>query len=132
MLARVRKDAQAKQARRAKLKLLPCPFCGGKAEWSGPTRTCDFGEAIQCTQCGINTGPLEHNDKKSIKIWNRRERSVLARNWDKLPKTPELIAIIRSYTAEVNRRAENKMLLTGKLEGSHHAAMREINQELGI
>ena len=58
--------------------------------------------------------------------------AVKAVSWDKLPKTPELIAIIRSYTAEVNRRAENKMLLTGKLEGSHYAAMREINQELGI
>ena len=40
--------------------------------------------------------------------------------------------VIRAYTAEVNRRAENKMLLTGKLEGSHYAAMREINAELKI
>ena len=40
--------------------------------------------------------------------------------------------ILRAYTAEVNRRAESKMLKTGKLEGSHHAAMREINQELGL
>lgn len=53
-------------------------------------------------------------------------------SWEKIAKTPEAIALIRAYTAEVNRRAENKMLLTGKLEGSHHAAMREINAELGI
>jgi hypothetical protein len=52
--------------------------------------------------------------------------------WENLPKTPELRAIIRAYSAEVNRRAENKMLKTGKLEGSHYAAMREVNQELGI
>jgi len=57
---------------------------------------------------------------------------VKAVSWDQLSKTPELIAIIRSYTAEVNRRAENKMLLTGKLEGSHYAAMRAINAEFGI
>lgn len=53
-------------------------------------------------------------------------------SWEQLPKTPALIAIIRAYTAEVNRRAENKMLKTGKLEGSHYAAMREINAELKI
>ena len=57
---------------------------------------------------------------------------------DALSETPTfmreevVIAIIRAYTAEVNRRAENKMLMTGKIEGSHHAAMREINSELGI
>ena len=32
----------------------------------------------------------------------------------------------------MNRRAECKILMTGKLEGGHHAAMREVNAELGI
>ena len=43
-----------------------------------------------------------------------------------------VLAIIRGYTAEVNRRAENRRSLTGKSVGPHLSAMREINEELGI
>lgn len=38
--------------------------------------------------------------------------------------------VLRAFVAEVNRRAENKMEKTGKLEGSHYAAMRELLKEL--
>ncbi len=39
---------------------------------------------------------------------------------------------IRAFCDEVNRRAEANMLKTGKLEGSHYAAMRQLRSELGI
>jgi hypothetical protein len=41
-------------------------------------------------------------------------------------------ATIRAFCDEVNRRAEANMLKTGKLEGSHYAAMRQLRSELGI
>lgn len=39
---------------------------------------------------------------------------------------------IRMFCEEIEARAEVKMMVTGKLEGSHYAAMREIRKELGI
>jgi hypothetical protein len=41
-----------------------------------------------------------------------------------------LWVIIREFVREVERRAEQKMLLTGKLEGAHYAAMKELLAEL--
>ena len=69
--------------------------------------------------------------KKSIATGATRAEAA-GTGWKKVAQQPGAKAIIRAYTAEVNRRAENKMLMTGKLEGSHHAAMREINAELGL
>ncbi len=37
--------------------------------------------------------------------------------------------LIRKFIAEVERRAEDKMLKTGKLEGAHYAAMKQVAQE---
>lgn len=37
---------------------------------------------------------------------------------------------IRRFVEDVERRAEAKMLKTGKLEGSHYAAMKEVLKEL--
>jgi len=37
--------------------------------------------------------------------------------------------LIRQFVAEVERRAEDKMLKTGKLEGAHYAAMKQVAQE---
>ena len=152
--------------------LLQCPCCGSPAIFGGLTRAYDFDLAVECTKCGINTGPVsrygKNPEKKATQIWNRRSsdsRNKLAdefgpsptiaepnsgqtkcssnppNNWREEMKSAildggstrldDLIPlIIRAYTAEVNRRAENKMLKTGKLEGSHYAAMREINAEL--
>jgi ParB-like chromosome segregation protein Spo0J len=45
--------------------------------------------------------------------------------------TAEQRALLKAFAAEVNRRAEANMLKTGKLEGSHHAAMRELLKKLG-
>lgn len=38
----------------------------------------------------------------------------------------EQVKAIREFVAEVERAAESKMLLTGKLEGAHYAAMKEL------
>jgi dsDNA-binding SOS-regulon protein len=37
--------------------------------------------------------------------------------------------LISMFVQEVERRAEDKMLLTGKLEGSHYAAMKQVAEE---
>lgn len=67
--------------------LKPCPFCGGKADWSA----CDRLITIGCKQCGYERGfkglltTLEHKVKvndseyynpnaheEAIEAWNRR------------------------------------------------------------
>ena len=40
--------------------------------------------------------------------------------------------IISKFVSEVERRAENKMLITHRLEGAHYAAMKEFLNELTI
>ncbi len=45
-----------------------------------------------------------------------------------LPKIE--LAAVRRFVDEVNRRAEANMLKTGKLEGSHYAAMRTVLAEM--
>lgn len=37
---------------------------------------------------------------------------------------------INDFVTEVEKRAEAKMLKTGKLEGAHYAAMKELQKEL--
>jgi hypothetical protein len=39
------------------------------------------------------------------------------------------VSIISGFVESVERRAEEKMLKTGKLEGAHYAAMRQIFEE---
>ena len=46
--------------------------------------------------------------------------------------TPLVYDCIRAFCEEVNRRAEDNMIKTGKLEGSHYAAMQQLRKELGI
>lgn len=40
------------------------------------------------------------------------------------------LKFINEFISEVNRRAENNMLKTGKLEGSHYAAMTQLHKEM--
>lgn len=40
------------------------------------------------------------------------------------------LGYIKIFVAEVEKRAEEKMLLTGKLEGAHYAAMKQLVKEL--
>lgn len=41
-------------------------------------------------------------------------------------------AMLREVFDEIERRAEANMLRTGKLEGMHYAALKDIRRELGI
>lgn len=55
------------------VKLLPCPFCGGKAE-NGyyHAYSCDSSfDAIVCTECGVYVSEPENN-YKAYKVWNKR------------------------------------------------------------
>ena len=50
-------------------KLLPCPFCGGKARWTG--------RYVQCSDCDIRTDEYstDYNNTayaKAMSTWNRR------------------------------------------------------------
>ena len=38
--------------------------------------------------------------------------------------------IIKEFVEAVEAKAEEKMLMTGKLEGAHYAAMKELSEEL--
>ena len=38
--------------------------------------------------------------------------------------------IIKDFVKAVEAKAEEKMLMTGKLEGAHYAAMKELSEEL--
>lgn len=52
------------------IKLLPCPFCGGEADFGGATRSW-----IKCKGCGFETGFVNDN-KKLVNIWNTRKGGV--------------------------------------------------------
>lgn len=117
--------------------LLRCPFCRGEADYVQLSSRYGFEHTVVCKQCGAN---IQFDDavvpdmraRSARSQWNRRALLQPKPDWATLPRVPELLSVIRAYTEEVNRRAEAKMLQTGKLEGSHHAAMRQINHELGI
>lgn len=48
-------------------KLLPCPFCGGKAEWGTVLKTW-----IVCTSCGFET-PYSKDTENTVRLWNIRK-----------------------------------------------------------
>ncbi|MGI6155714.1 MAG: Lar family restriction alleviation protein [Enterococcus lemanii] len=55
-------------------KLLPCPFCGGKALIK---RTPDYGSErprlfVTCCVCGVETPRIGRNKKEVLAAWNRR------------------------------------------------------------
>jgi len=39
--------------------------------------------------------------------------------------------LLRAFYNEVDKRAQDNMIKTGKLEGSHYAAMKKLMDELG-
>ena len=49
-------------------KLLPCPFCGGKAEFRSGSSTTPY---IRCKECGGRT-KSSYEKTKLIAAWNRR------------------------------------------------------------
>ncbi len=52
----------------ATVKLLPCPFCGGKAEFRSGSSTTPY---IRCKECGGRT-KSSRNRANLIAAWNRR------------------------------------------------------------
>lgn len=50
------------------VKLLPCPFCGGKAEFRSGSSTTPY---IRCRECGGRT-KSSRNRANLIAAWNRR------------------------------------------------------------
>jgi len=48
---------------------------------------------------------------------------------DTLGKEDSIRILISMFVQEVEKRAEEKMLKTGKLEGAHYAAMKQIAEE---
>lgn len=48
----------------------------------------------------------------------------------KTDSLPQHRAIINRFVQMVERRAEAKMLKTGKLEGAHYAAMKELQKAI--
>lgn len=52
-------------------KLLPCPFCGGDAEY-----VCsNDGDYIECTRCGLGTTRHEQGSVNSVQRWNTRNEA---------------------------------------------------------
>ena len=68
------------------IELLPCPFCGGKAELYGINNSNPF--IVYCTNCGVEMG----NEKdfltyQAIEAWNTRiPNTSCNKNWDDVPK----------------------------------------------
>ncbi len=60
-MARIMKQFRAMKANRAKLKLRPCPCCGGQAAWNEAAHIYDFRVAVECSRCGLNTGPIPYD-----------------------------------------------------------------------
>ena len=62
---------------RPKLKLKPCPFCGGKAALINGCEWLSAYSAAECTRCGLRS-PLffvstsESSDASAAEYWNKR------------------------------------------------------------
>lgn len=55
--------------------LLPCPFCGGKAELSSDF--CGNGVYVRCCDCGVMSAAIRISaeycaNEKAVEKWNRR------------------------------------------------------------
>lgn len=48
--------------------LLPCPYCGGEAEFRDGSSTTPY---IRCKKCGCRTGS-SRDEERLVRIWNRR------------------------------------------------------------
>lgn len=64
-----------------KIKLKPCPFCGGTAQFKNPVNKGLYSElSVECRRCGASPYVLEMYGDKSGKekkkalaeVWNRR------------------------------------------------------------
>lgn len=65
------------------------------------------------------------NDKRKRK----RFGSVSEMVFETLEAKQAANIVVTMFVQEVERRAEEKMLKTGKLEGAHYAAMKQVAEE---
>ena len=72
-----------------------------------------------------------HDCGHRLRISDNRKRykSVPEMVAGTMPPKDSANTIIRMFVQEVERRAEEKMLITGKLEGAHYAAMKQVAEE---
>ena len=56
----------------SEIKLLPCPFCGGEAEYV-EIREIFISRFVTCKKCGIETKRNFLKRKDAIKSWNKRK-----------------------------------------------------------
>lgn len=94
--------------------LKPCPFCGGKSYKHENKSGAVSRYIIECYDCRASSAYDAH-EVNLIKKWNTRA-------------TPD----IANFIEACDRRAEQKMLKTGKIEGAHYAVMREFAAEMGV
>jgi Lar family restriction alleviation protein len=53
-------------------KLLPCPFCGGRAKWSDGEQKTKYGnEQVYCADCYASAAP-EATKAEAAEQWNSR------------------------------------------------------------
>lgn len=52
--------------------------------------------------------------------------------WKCLAKPARELRVVEAFCERVEQMAEAKMLATGKLEGAHYAAMRQVRDEMRI
>lgn len=89
--------------------LLPCPFCGGAAEWYDITEDDEVGNAggscITCTKCQA-CGPVQFGEKDTIvEQWNRRP-AITAYEAAKGTPTPRGASMSDAIEAAVVRDLE--------------------------
>lgn len=120
------KQKISEAARKGALK--SCPFCGAAAIRSEvghdrknirgmPVKRADF-----FAGCLTHGGFWRNSAKKADDGWNTRAE----------PAQAAIDAELKRFCEEVNERAEMNMLKTGRLEGSHYAAMTAILKERGL
>jgi len=114
-----------------------CPFCGSHQVTirSFPIRLED-GPVLStfriiCNTCGSEGPPITTSPTKRLfsapheatMRWNKRDLGI---------PTDQQMAWLRQFISNVNAIAEEKMIKTGKLEGSHYAAMVTEADRLGL
>lgn len=79
------------------IKLLPCPFCGGEAEWADGEQKHEYGnEQVNCSQCYARTVP--DSDKESAaKWWNARGDTSL-----------DFIGEVEGQIAEIEHKLDSR------------------------
>ena len=89
--------------------LLPCPFCGGKAEYDNDVGPNDegFWEWIGCTKCGARANNLT--------AWNRRADDKLREVLEEF----QYWALHQPYKLGYDSLEKITQIINAKLEGKH-------------